>query len=154
MKGNPKVIEVLNKVLKKELTGINQYFIHYKMQQDWGYNTLAKKSYDESIDEMKHADRVIDRILFLEGVPNMSDYDPIRVGINVRAQITNDKLLEEGAIENLRAGIIVCNEAKDHATRKMLEELIAEEEDHLDWLETQEHLIEEMGYELYLSKQV
>lgn len=154
MKGNSKVIEVLNNVLKKELTGINQYFIHYKMQQDWGYNTIAKKSYEESIDEMKHADRVIDRILFLEGVPNMSDYDPIRVGINVRAQITNDKMLEERAIENLRAGIIVCNEAKDHATRKMLEELIAEEEDHLDWLETQEHLIEEMGYELYLSKQV
>ena len=154
MKGNEGVIEVLNRVLCKELTGINQYFIHSKMCKDWGYLRLAKHSWDESIDEMKHADRVIERILFLEGKPNMSKYEPIRIGGTVREQFANDLQLEMGAVDNLRKGIKTCLEAGDHASRELLEHILVDEEEHVDWLETQLNLIEEISYENYLSEQI
>ena len=152
MKGDPAIIELLNRVLCKELTGINQYFIHAKMSKNWGYAAKAKHDWDESIDEMKHADKVIERILFLEGIPNMSKYDTIRVGGTVREQLANDLKLEVKAVENLREGISLCLEKKDHVTRELLEHIMAEEEEHVDWLETQLELIETIGYELYLSK--
>ena len=154
MKGNTKVIKVLNKVLCKELTGINQYFIHSKMCKDWGYNRLAKHAWDESIDEMKHADEVIERILFLEGKPDMSTYDVIRIGGTVREQLANDLKLEQAAVDNLRKGIAVTLEEGDHTTRNLLESILKEEEEHIDWLETQLSLIEDISYENYLSEQM
>jgi len=152
MKGHPEVIALLNRILCKELTGINQYFIHSKMCKDWGYLRKAKHDWDESIDEMKHADEVIERILFLEGIPDMSTYDTIRVGRTVRDQLTNDLNLEIKAVENLREGVEICLKHKDPVTRELVERIQKEEEDHLDHLETQLSLIEDIGYELYLSQ--
>ncbi|CAM2069878.1 bacterioferritin [Sulfidibacter corallicola] len=154
MKGNAKVIKVLNKVLCKELTGINQYFIHSKMCKDWGYNRLAKHAWDESIDEMKHADEVIERILFLEGKPDMSTYDVIRIGGTVREQLANDLKLEQAAVDNLLKGIAITLEEGDHTTRNLLESILKEEEEHIDWLETQLSLIEDISYENYLAEQM
>jgi bacterioferritin len=151
MKGDLKVLALLNQVLRKELTGINQYFVHAKMCQNWGYDILAQHSRHESIDEMKHADKVIDRILFLEGTPNMADMDKLRVGRDVREQIKNDLALEMSALGVLRPGIETCNKAGDHATRELLEHILEEEESHVDWLEAQLHQIGEMGYENYLT---
>ncbi len=154
MHGEPRIIDLLNQVLRKELTGINQYFIHSRMCQNWGYAVLTKKHWDESLDEMKHADMVVQRILFLEGVPNLSDYDPIRVGRNVREQIDNDLALEMAALTVLRPGVALCLEARDHATREMLEHIVEDEEHHVDWLEAQKHKIEEVGYQQYLAQQI
>ncbi|CAM2005306.1 bacterioferritin [Acanthopleuribacter pedis] len=154
MKGSPKVIEVLNKTLCLELTGINQYFIHSKMCKDWGYHALAKHAWDESIEEMKHADKVIERILFLEGKPDMSTYDVIRIGGTVREQMANDLKLEHNAVNNLRNGIKICLKEEDHVTRELLEHILCDEEEHIDWLETQLNLIEEVSYENYLAKQM
>ncbi len=154
MKGSAKVIEVLNKTLCKELTGINQYFIHSKMCKDWGYHALAKHAWDESIEEMKHADKVIERILFLEGKPDMSTYDVIRIGGTVREQMANDLKLEQNAVKNLRDGIKVCMKEEDHVSREMLEHILCDEEEHIDWLETQLNLIEEITYENYLAQQM
>ena len=154
MKGDPKIIALLNEVLKKELTGINQYFVHAKMCQNWGYDGLAKHSRAESIDEMKHADKVIERILFLEGTPNMAGLDKLMIGSTVRDQIKNDLGLETAAIAVLRPGIEACIKAADHPTRNLLETILAEEEHHIDWLEAQLHQIKEMGYERYLTTQV
>jgi bacterioferritin len=151
MKGDAKVITLLNQVLRKELTGINQYFVHAKMCENWGYDALARHSRHESIDEMKHADKIIERILFLEGTPNMSDMDKIRIGKDVRAQLEGDLALETAAVGILRPGIDACYDAGDHATREMLEHILEEEEEHIDWIEAQLHQIEEMGYENYLT---
>jgi len=154
MKGDPKVLKVLNDVLRKELTGINQYFVHAKMCENWGYEVLAKHSREESIDEMKHADTVIARILFLEGTPNMSELGPILVGKDVRQQLENDLKLEHSAIKVLKPGIALCEELSDPTTRETLEKILEEEEHHVDWIEAQLHQIEEMGYENYLTLQV
>ena len=154
MHGDPRIIDLLNQVLRKELTGINQYFIHSRMCKNWGYAVLAKVSYDESIDEMKHADMIIQRILFLEGVPNLSDYDPILIGPNVRAQLDNDLALEMGALAVLRRGVQLCLEAADHASRELLEHIVEDEERHVDWIEAQKHKIGEVGYEGYLAQQI
>lgn len=154
MSKNDAVVACLNKVLCKELTGINQYFIHSKMCKDWGYNYLAKHAWDESIDEMKHADEVIERILYLDGIPNMSEYDVIRVGGTVKEQLTNDMKLEINAVKNLKTCIQVCVKEDDPVSRVLLETILKEEEEHIDWLETQLHLIEEIGYELYLAQQM
>jgi bacterioferritin len=154
MQGDPRVIDVLNQVLRKELTGINQYFIHSRMCRNWGYAVLAKVAHDESIEEMKHADRIIERILFLDGTPNLSDYDRIVVGRSVREQIDNDLSLEMGALAVLRPGIALCLEARDHASRELLEAILADEERHVDWLEAQKHKIEEIGYPGYLAQQI
>ena len=154
MQGDPKVLQLLNRVLRKELTGISQYFVHAKMCQNWGYQVLAKHAREESIDEMKHADTIIERILFLEGTPNMAEMDKLLIGEDVRRQLENDLGLETAALAILRPGIEVCNKAGDHATRELLEHIIVEEERHIDWIESQLHQIGEMGYENYLSVQV
>ena len=154
MKGDPKVLDLLNKVLRKELTGINQYFVHSKMCENWGYRRLAGHGRKESIDEMKHADKIVDRILFLEGTPNMAQLDKLMVGKDVRQQLENDLALEQAAIQVLRPGIALCYEAGDHPSREILEAILAEEEEHVDWLETQLHQIGEIGYEQYLMLQV
>jgi len=153
MQGDARIIDLLNQVLRKELTGINQYFIHSRMCKNWGYTALEKVSYQESLEEMKHADAVIQRILFFEGVPNLSDYDPIRVGGTVRQQMDYDLALEMDALAVLRSGIPLCLEAGDHATRELLEHMLEDEEHHVDWLETQQHKIAEVGYQLYLAQQ-
>jgi bacterioferritin len=154
MKGNPQVIKVLNDVLRKELTGINQYFVHAKMCKNWGYEVLASVHWKESIDEMKHADSLVERILFLEGVPNVASYDKILVGPTVKQQLENDLGLEQAALEVLKPGIQTCLESRDDASRELLEHIIVDEERHIDWIESQFHQIKEVGYENYLSQQI
>ncbi|MEX0804311.1 MAG: bacterioferritin [Candidatus Binatia bacterium] len=154
MKGSPDVIKVLNEVLRKELTGINQYFIHAKMCKNWGYSVLAEHAWNESIDEMKHADQLIERILFLEGVPNVQAYDKIQVGSNVKQQLENDCGLEQAALAILKPGIKACLEHQDDATRELLEHIVVDEEHHVDWIETQLHQIEEVGLQNYLAQQI
>jgi bacterioferritin len=154
MKGNADVIKVLNDVLRKELTGINQYFIHSKMCKNWGYEVLADIHWHESIDEMKHADRLIERILFLEGVPNVAAYDKISVGTNVKQQLENDRGLEQAALTVLKPGIRTCLEVHDDASRELLEHFVVDEERHVDWIETQLHQIDEVGLQNYLAQQI
>jgi bacterioferritin len=154
MRGIPKIIELLNRALTKELTAINQYFIHGKMCENWGYQALAKKYMDESLGEMKHADELIQRILFLEGTPNMTKYDKINVGANVKKQLESDLVLEEEAVKELKPAIKVCLEELDHASRELLEHILVEEEEHIDWIEGQLHIIKEAGYENYLAMQI
>lgn len=154
MKGSDKVIELLNEVLTAELTAINEYFIHAKMCSNWGYERLGKKIYEESIDEMKHADELIERILFLEGVPNVQRYGKVNVGETVREQFELDLKLEHAAIARLRDGIALCREEKDEASRDMLEHMLTSEEGHTDWLETQLELIKQVGEQNYLAEQI
>jgi bacterioferritin len=154
MKGSPDIIKVLNEVLRKELTGINQYFIHSKMCKNWGYEVLAAIHWKESIDEMKHADELVERILFLEGVPNVSAYDKISVGNSVKQQLENDLGLEQAALAVLKPGIRTCLDERDDATRELLEHMVVDEERHIDWIETQQHQIQELGYENYLAQQI
>ena len=154
MKGSADVIKILNEVLRKELTGINQYFIHSKMCKNWGYVVLAEHAWNESIDEMKHADQIVERILFLEGTPNVQAYDKIQVGSNVKQQLENDLGLEQAALTVLRPGIKTCLDAHDDATRELLEHIVVDEEHHIDWIETQFHQIKEVGYENYLAQQI
>ena len=154
MKGNEQVIGVLNQVLRKELTGINQYFIHAKMCDNWGYERIKKVLREESIGEMKHADKLIERILFLEGVPNVSSYDKITVGTGVKQQFENDLALEMAALAVLHPGIKTCLEASDDVSRELLEHIMLDEEKHVDWLETQLHQINEVGYQNYLAQQI
>ena len=154
MQGDPRIIDMLNQVLRKELTGVNQYFIHSRMCENWGYRTLEKAHYDESIDEMKHADGIIKRILFLDGVPNVSDYDQIRVGRVVREQLDNDLALEMAALDVLRRGVRLCLEGGDDATRELVEHMIRDEERHVNWIEAQKYQIQEVGYENYLAQQI
>ena len=154
MKGDPRVVNVLNQVLRKELTGINQYFIHAKMCKNWGYEVLSQVSRKESIEEMEHADKLIERILFLEGVPNMAGYDKILVGSTVKDQLQNDLTLELTALEVLKPGIRTCLEAGEDGSRELLEHIVIDEERHVDWIEAQLHLIEEVGYENYLAQQI
>jgi bacterioferritin len=154
MKGNPQVIRILNEVLRKELTGINQYFVHAKMCKNWGYEVLYEVNWKESIDEMKHADKIIERILFLEGVPNMLAYDKVMVGATVKEQLENDLALEQAALTVLRPGIKTCLEGGDDATRELFEHMVVDEERHIDWIEAQMHKIKEVGYENYLAQQI
>ena len=154
MQGDSKVLRLLNDILRKELTGINQYFVHAKMCENWGYDVLAGRARKESIEEMKHADQVIDRILFLEGTPNMSDMDKITIGRNVREQLESDMAVEKAALGVLKPGIVLCTEVSDHGTRELLEHMLVSEEEHISWIESQLHQIEEMGYENYLTLQV
>ena len=154
MKGDTDIITVLNDVLCAELTAVNQYFIHAKMCADWGYQELAAYSRAESIDEMRHAEIMIDRILFLEGVPNMQKYMKVNVGENVPEQFKFDAELEYGAVERLNKGIALCVERGDNTTRQILDEILKEEEHHIDWLESQIHLIETIGVENYLAQKL
>jgi bacterioferritin len=154
MKGSPDVIKVLNEVLRKELTGINQYFVHAKMCKNWGYEVLYEVDWKESIDEMKHADRLVERILFLEGVPNVAAYDKISVGAAVKQQLENDLALEQAALTVLKPGIKTCLDAHDDASRELLEHIVVDEESHIDWIEAQLHQIDEVGLQNYLAQQI
>ncbi|MDQ3945380.1 MAG: bacterioferritin [Actinomycetota bacterium] len=153
MQSSPEIIELLNDVLTAELTAVNQYFIHSKMQDNWGYKRLAEKGREESFGEMKHAEELIERILYLEGVPNMQRYETVRVGESVPEQITLELETEKQAIARLTAGIEQCRRA-DEGTRLLLESILSGEEDHADWLETQLELIRQLGEGLYLNTQV
>ena len=152
MKGDPKILETLNRCLTIELTAINQYFVQGKMCKNWGYHKLAKKHVEESIGEMKHADKLIDRILFLEGIPNISKYDVIRVGTTVQEQFENDLKLERGGVDAYNQAIDQCAQLKDAGTRDMLEEILVDSEEHVDWLETQLDRISKVGIENYLTE--
>jgi bacterioferritin len=154
MQGDPQVIEVLNEVLTNELTAVNQYFLHSRMQKNWGFTKLADYTYAESIDEMKHADVLIERILFLEGHPNMQRLDPVRIGENVPEQLASDLAVEVHAMDALRRGIVLCSEKADTVTRLLLEDILRSEEEHMDYLETQLSLVEALGLQEYLSLQV
>ena len=154
MKGNDEVIQVLNDVLCAELTGINQYFIHAMMCQNWHYKRLAEHSRKESIEEMKHAQELIERIVYLDGVPNMQKYMKINVGASVPEQHANDLSLEKDAVARLNAGIELCRAKEDNGSRSLLERLLVDEEEHVDWLESQLQQIEDMGIENYLAQQV
>ena len=153
MKGEVEVIEVLNDVLTAELTAINQYFIHAMMCRNWRYLRLAKHSREESVEEMKHAQELIERILYLEGVPNMQRYMKINVGQNVPEQHQFDLALERDAVARLNQGIELCRTQGDNGSRLLLEKILDDEEEHIDWLEAQIHQIKEMGYERYLTLQ-
>ena len=154
MKGDPKVIAVLQQVLKAELTAINQYFLHAEMCENWGYYKLAKLAKTESIEEMGHAEVLIERILLLDGTPNMSDYFKINIGENVKAQLQNDLQLEYDAVKRLNEGIKLCVAAGDNGSRELLNKILSDEEHHIDWLEGQLHAMEEMGLQNYLAQQL
>ena len=154
MKGNPQVIEALNRALTIELTAINQYFCQAKMCMNWGFKLLGKKHYEESMGEMKHAEKLIDRILFLEGVPEIARYDVIRVGTDVKEQFENDLKLELSGVKHYNDAIELCAKLKDNGTRELLEPILTESEEHVDWLETQLDLINAIGLENYLTEQM
>ncbi len=151
MKGDSKVIEHLNKILANELTAINQYFLHSRMYKNWGFHKLAEVSYHESIDEMKHADALIERILFLEGLPNLQQLHKLLIGESPSEMLQCDLDLEHKAIPEIREAIAYCEEARDYISRELLEDILEGEEEHLDWLETQLELIQKLGKELYLQ---
>ena len=154
MKGDDEILEVLNEVLTAELTAINQYYIHHKMCEDWGYEALAKKKREESIEEMKHADVVIGRILFLDGVPNMQRMNPVRVGQDPIEQHRVDLALELDARERLNRGIALARAKGDDGTRQILSEILESEEEGIDWLEAHLKLAEDLGKENYLAQMI
>ncbi|MDD0853222.1 bacterioferritin [Halobacteriovorax sp. GB3] len=154
MKGNQQVIDALNAVLTKELTAINQYFLHARMLQDWGLEKLGKLEYDASIDEMKHADELIKRILFLEGLPNLQKLDRIKIGQNVTEIIDADLEVEYAAIPLLKQNIALCEKEADYVSRELFVEILKSEEEHVDWLETQKDLIQKIGIENYMQSQL
>ena len=154
MKGDPQVIEALNECLTAELTAINQYYIHYKMCANWGYARTAKEKREESIDEMKDADKIIDRILFLDGIPNMQRYNPVLVGESVPEMHKLDLELEYGNVERLNKAIALARDKGDNGTKELLEEILKGEEHAVDHLEAQLHLIEELGAERYLAEMI
>ena len=154
MKGDVTVIEHLNRVLKNELTAINQYFLHSRMYKDWGIAKLADHEHAESIDEMKHADQLIDRILFLEGLPNLQDLGKLRIGENVAEMIQCDLDLEMDALPDLQSAIAYCEAQKDYVSREVFDAILRSEEEHVDWLETQLGLIEKTGLENYIQSQM
>jgi bacterioferritin len=151
--GDPKTVEFLNLVLKNELTAINQYFLHSRMLADWGLSILAHKEYEESIDEMKHADRLIKRILFLGGLPNLQDLGKLMIGENVREIIECDLSLETRSLPDLKMAIGHCENIRDYVSRELFVHILESEEEHIDWLQTQFRLIEQMGMENFVQLQ-
>ena len=154
MQGDPQILELLNDVLSAELTAINQYFVHYRMCQNWGYQRLAKKLRADSLEEMNDADMVIERILYLEGVPNMQRLYPVLVGQDAVEMHQLDLELERGNIKRLNGGIAICRDKGDNGTRELLERILKGEEEAADWIEGQLHIIREIGKERYLAQQV
>jgi bacterioferritin len=154
MKGDKKVIALLNKALGNELIAINQYFLHAKMYKDWGMTNLAEYEYHESIDEMKHADILVDRILFLEGLPNMQDLGALRIGEDTKEMLECDLALEHDAVPDLREGISHAEKISDFVSRDLFQTILESEEEHIDWLETQLGLIDKMGIENYIQAQI
>jgi bacterioferritin len=154
MQGDPEIIETLNQVLTGELTAVNQYFLHSKLCANWGYQRLAEHAHDESIGEMKDADAIIERILLLEGHPNLQRLGTVSAGESVPEQFEADAALERAAIERLRAGIEQAYAASDHGTRELFEHILVGEESHLDWIETQQRVIAEIGEAHYLAQQL
>lgn len=154
MKGDAKVIEFLNKVLYNELTAINQYFLHYRMLKHWGYAELAAHEYKESIEEMRHADRLIERILFLDGLPNLQHLGKLRIGENALESMQGDLDLEIAAVTDLRAAIAHSEGVADYISRDLFKSILHDEEEHIDWLETQFSLIKDIGAERYLQSKM
>jgi len=154
VQGNPEIIELLNDVITAELTAINQYFVHAKMCDNWGYKRLAEHVRAESIDEMRHAEALVERVLYFDGFPNLQRLNPLRVGESVEEQFRNDLDLEYVAVERLNNGIAAAVAAGDNGTRHLLEEILVSEEEHIDWLETQLTAIEQVGLQQYLAEQL
>ncbi|MEZ5757359.1 MAG: bacterioferritin [Emcibacteraceae bacterium] len=154
MKGDKKVIEFLNKILKNELTAINQYFLHSRMYGDWGLKALEKYEYEESIDEMKHADELVKRILFLEGLPAMQQLGRLRIGQTVTEMMKGDLELELAGHADLKDAIEYCEKVRDYVSRELFEEILSDEEEHIDWLETNLALIDKVGEKNYLQSQM
>ncbi|HEY3637613.1 MAG TPA: bacterioferritin [Rhizomicrobium sp.] len=153
LQGNPDVIRALNTVLKNELTAINQYFLHSRMLADWGLSILAKAEYEESVDEMKHADRLIRRILFLGGLPNLQDLGKLFIGENVYDVLECDLRLEQNSLPDLNAAISLCERVSDFVSREIFVHILESEEEHIDWLQTQFRLIEQMGLQNFVQLQ-
>ena len=151
MKGDEKVIDYLNRAIRSELTAVSQYWLHYRLQEDWGLGRMAKKSREESIEEMHHADKLIERILFLEGLPNLQNLNKLNVGENVPECLAGDLKLELGGRELYVEAIAYCESVKDYVSREILDEILADTEEHIDYLETQLGLIEQMGLQNYLQ---
>lgn len=154
MKGDPKVIEHLNKALKLELTTTNQYFLHARMFRNWGFNRIAKIEYEESIDEMRHADALIERILFLEGIPNVQDLGKVLIGETLKECLECDLEAERRAHPVYKEGVAYCEQVGDYVSRRLLEEILKSEEEHIDHLEAQLELIEKIGEALYMQQQI
>jgi bacterioferritin len=152
VQGDPQVLELLNEVLTNELTAVNQYFLHARMQKNWGFTKLGEHTYHESIDEMKHADQLIERILLLEGHPNVQRLDPVRIGETVPEQLQADMAVEVHAVDALQRGIAACQEKGDVVTRLLFESILASEEEHIDYLETQLSLLQSLGEAQYLAQ--
>src|SRR5690606_1697891 len=153
MKGKKPVIDILNEALKLELGAVNQYWLHYRLLDDWGFTKLAKKAREESIEEMHHADKLATRIIFLEGLPNMQQLDPLMIGQNIKEVLECDLKAEQGARELYRQARVACHDAGDYVSMKLFEELLADEEGHIDFLETQLDLLEKIGIQNYSQLQ-